>query len=163
MAFFSILVHLHQSIRNETGQVSPFLGDVRGNVCRDVTWDHQNKCPWGGHGFGIHPITGLDLRLLREYVFSWGYKNQVGLVSQTSALVLFSSLIALTPHPTYHSITMGNTLAPMQQQLAATSTDSARDAKEILDRLEDMAQDRLDLFYEKIGCASSLLPSTTLA
>ena len=57
---------------------------------------------------------------------------------------------------------MGNTLAPMQQQLAAANTDSARDAKEILDRLEDMAQDRLDLFYAQIGCAPSLLPSTTL-
>ena len=31
------------------------------------------------------------------------------------------------------------------------NTDSGRDAKEILDRLEDMAQDRIDLFYEQIG------------
>ena len=41
----------------------------------------------------------------------------------------------------------------MQQELATAGTNSARDAKEILDRLEDMAQDRLDLFYEKIGYA----------
>ena len=55
------------------------------------------------------------------------------------------------------------TLALIQQELATAGTNSARDAKEVLDRLEDMAQDRLDLFYEKIGYASSLLPSTTLA
>jgi len=46
---------------------------------------------------------------------------------------------------------MGNTLAPMQRDLTLMNTDTARDAKETLDRLEDMAQDRIDLFYEKIG------------
>jgi hypothetical protein len=51
---------------------------------------------------------------------------------------------------------MGNTLAPMQRDLIVANTDSARDAKETLDRLEDMAQDRIDLFYDKIGYASSL-------
>ena len=50
---------------------------------------------------------------------------------------------------------MGNTIAPMQKQLTLMNTESARDARETLDRLEDMAQDRLDLFYEKIGYASS--------
>lgn len=50
---------------------------------------------------------------------------------------------------------MGNTLAPMQRDLTLMNTSTARDAKETLDRLEDMAQDRIDLFYEKIGYASS--------
>jgi hypothetical protein len=49
---------------------------------------------------------------------------------------------------------MGNTLAQMQRDLTLIDSDSARDAKEILDRLEEMAQDRIDLFYEKIGYAS---------
>ena len=44
---------------------------------------------------------------------------------------------------------MGNTLATMQTDLTGT------DSREILDRLEDMAQDRIDLFYDKIGYASS--------
>ncbi|KAF9653445.1 hypothetical protein BDM02DRAFT_3125842 [Thelephora ganbajun] len=46
---------------------------------------------------------------------------------------------------------MGNTLAPMQQQLVAIGTPAGDDAREILDRLEDMAQDRIDLFYDRIG------------
>ena len=50
---------------------------------------------------------------------------------------------------------MGNTLAPMQKELAVVDKDSARDAKETLDRLEEMAQDRIDLFYDKIGYTSS--------
>ena len=50
---------------------------------------------------------------------------------------------------------MGNTLAPMQKEFVVQTTDSARDAKETLDRLEEMAQDRIDLFYDKIGYASS--------
>ena len=52
---------------------------------------------------------------------------------------------------TQHSVTMGNTIAPMQRDLILMNTDSARDARETLDRLEDMAQDRIDLFYDKIG------------
>jgi len=48
---------------------------------------------------------------------------------------------------------MGNTLAPMQNQLSLADNDTARDAKETLDRLEDMAQDRIELFYDKIGHA----------
>lgn len=51
---------------------------------------------------------------------------------------------------------MGNTLAPMQKELAVLTTDSARDAKETLDRLEEMAQDRIELFYDKIGYTSAL-------
>ena len=51
---------------------------------------------------------------------------------------------------------MGNTLAIMQRDLSVADTVSARDAKETLDRLEDMAADRIDLFYDKIGYASSL-------
>lgn len=43
---------------------------------------------------------------------------------------------------------MGNTLALMQKFVDSDSTESA---KEMLERLEDMAQDRIDLFYEKIG------------
>ena len=43
----------------------------------------------------------------------------------------------------------------MQRDLTILNTESARDARETLERLEDMAQDRLDLFYEKIGCAFS--------
>jgi len=39
----------------------------------------------------------------------------------------------------------------MQRDLSLIDNDTARDAKEILDRLEDMAQDRIDLFYEKVG------------
>jgi len=46
---------------------------------------------------------------------------------------------------------MGNTLAPMQKELVLVNNDTARDAKETLDRLEEMAQDRIDLFYDKIG------------
>lgn len=46
---------------------------------------------------------------------------------------------------------MGNTLAPMQRDLTVIDSDTARDAKETLDRLEDMAQDRIELFYDKIG------------
>lgn len=46
---------------------------------------------------------------------------------------------------------MGNTLAPMQKDLAGIDNDTARDAKETLDRLEEMAQDRIDMFYDKIG------------
>ena len=51
---------------------------------------------------------------------------------------------------------MGNTLAIMQRDLSVAGSASARDAKETLDRLEDMAADRIDLFYDKIGYASSL-------
>ena len=46
---------------------------------------------------------------------------------------------------------MGNTLAIMQRDLSVDGSVSARDAKETLDRLEDMAADRIDLFYDKIG------------
>jgi hypothetical protein len=46
---------------------------------------------------------------------------------------------------------MGNTLATMQRELTLANTDSARDATEMLNRLEEMAQDRIDLFYDKIG------------
>lgn len=50
----------------------------------------------------------------------------------------------------------------MQRDLTLMDTDSARDAKEMLERLEETAQDRIDLFYKKIGCASPLqLPSPT--
>jgi hypothetical protein len=45
---------------------------------------------------------------------------------------------------------MGNTLAPMQNELDVLNTEAARDGKEILARLEEMAQDRIDLFYDKI-------------
>jgi hypothetical protein len=48
---------------------------------------------------------------------------------------------------------MGNTLARMQRELSHADHDSAR---ELLDRLEDMAQDRIDLFYDNIRYASSL-------
>ena len=44
----------------------------------------------------------------------------------------------------------------MQRDLSVDGSVSARDAKETLDRLEDMAADRIDLFYDKIGYASSL-------
>jgi len=44
----------------------------------------------------------------------------------------------------------------MQRELTLVDNDTARDAKETLDRLEDMAQDTIELFYDKIGCASSL-------
>ena len=57
---------------------------------------------------------------------------------------------------------MGNNLTKLQQELSDANSDTGRDAKEILDCLEDMARDRLDLFFEKIGCASSLLLSITL-
>jgi len=46
---------------------------------------------------------------------------------------------------------MGNTLAIMQRDLSEANTVSTKDAKETLDRLEDMAADRIDLFYDKIG------------
>jgi len=46
---------------------------------------------------------------------------------------------------------MGNTLAIMQRDLSEAGTTPAKDAKETLDRLEDMAADRIDLFYDKIG------------
>lgn len=42
----------------------------------------------------------------------------------------------------------------MQRDLTLIDTDSARDARETLDRLEDMARDRFDLLYEKIWYAS---------
>ena len=58
---------------------------------------------------------------------------------------------------------MGNVLATAQAGLSIENDPSARDAKEIFDSLEDMAQDRLDLFYEKTLCASSLLLPTALA
>ena len=51
---------------------------------------------------------------------------------------------------------MGNTLAIMQKELILAETSTARDAKETLDRLEDMAEDRIALFYDKIGYTSSL-------
>ena len=38
----------------------------------------------------------------------------------------------------------------MQRDLSGIDNDTARDAMEILNRLEDMAQDRIDLFYERI-------------
>ena len=44
----------------------------------------------------------------------------------------------------------------MQRDLSVAETVSARDAKETLDRLEDMTADRIDLFYDKIGYVSSL-------
>ena len=50
---------------------------------------------------------------------------------------------------------MGSTLASVQEVLAVTNTDSARAARETLDRVEDNAQDRIDLFYEKIGYVPS--------
>jgi len=50
---------------------------------------------------------------------------------------------------------MGNTLATMQMDLTLVNGNSARDAKEILERLEEMAQDRVDLFYEGIWYALS--------
>jgi len=55
---------------------------------------------------------------------------------------------------------MGNTLATMQSELSLAGSNPARDAKAILDRLEEMAQDRVDLFYEKIGYACSPLRCT---
>lgn len=55
---------------------------------------------------------------------------------------------------------MGNTLAPMQNQLSLADNDTARDAKETLDRLEDMAQDRIELFYDKIGYIHTLSTPT---
>ena len=45
---------------------------------------------------------------------------------------------------------MGNTLGSMQKTLADNET---KDARELLDRLEDMAEDRIELFYDKIGYA----------
>lgn len=44
----------------------------------------------------------------------------------------------------------------MQKELAVIDKDSARDAKETLDRLEEMAQDRIELFYDRIGYTYSL-------
>lgn len=44
----------------------------------------------------------------------------------------------------------------MQKELVVIDKDSARDAKETLDRLEEMAQDRIELFYDKIGYKYSL-------
>jgi hypothetical protein len=46
---------------------------------------------------------------------------------------------------------MGNTLAPMQKKLGAATGAPQKDAKEMLDRLEDMAQDRIDIFYETVA------------
>jgi hypothetical protein len=46
---------------------------------------------------------------------------------------------------------MGSTLIAVQEVLAVANTDSARAARETLDRLEDIAQDDIDLFYKKIG------------
>ena len=45
---------------------------------------------------------------------------------------------------------MGNTLGSVQKSLA---DDETKDARELLDRLEDMAEDRFELFYDKIGYA----------
>lgn len=56
---------------------------------------------------------------------------------------------------------MGNTLAPVQRDLSLVDSDSASDAKEILDCLKDMARDRIVVFYEKIGYAPSLLSRAT--
>ena len=56
---------------------------------------------------------------------------------------------------------MGNTLAPMQRDLTIVGSDTARDAKETLDRLEDMAQDRIEMFYDKIGYIASALTHLT--
>ncbi|KAF9653446.1 hypothetical protein BDM02DRAFT_3265650 [Thelephora ganbajun] len=39
----------------------------------------------------------------------------------------------------------------MQQELALIPSSSGEDAREILARLEEMAQDRIDLFYDRIG------------
>lgn len=52
---------------------------------------------------------------------------------------------------------------PMQRELSAMDSNSARDAREVLDRPEDIAQDRPNLFYEGIRYAPSLLPPTTFA
>lgn len=51
---------------------------------------------------------------------------------------------------------MSSTLALVQRDLILTDTDSARNARETLDRLKDMAQDHFDHFYEKIWYESSL-------
>jgi len=51
----------------------------------------------------------------------------------------------------------------MQRELSVMDSNSARDAGGVLDRPGDMAQDRPNLFYERIGYATSLLPHTTLA
>ena len=45
---------------------------------------------------------------------------------------------------------MGNTLGSIQKSLADNET---KDARELLDRLEDMAENRIELFYDKIGYA----------
>lgn len=46
---------------------------------------------------------------------------------------------------------MGNTLAPMQQELALAQDVHAKDARETFERIEEMAQDRIDLFCHRIG------------
>ena len=74
--------------------------------------------------------------------------------SHSVSYLLLPVLTAHTPPDQSRSVTMGNTLAPMQRDLAGANSDSARDAKETLDRLEDMAQDRIDLFYDRIGYES---------
>jgi hypothetical protein len=53
-------------------------------------------------------------------------------------------------------MTTGNTLALVRRDLTLIDTDSARDAREALDRLKDMARDRFEFFYEKIWYVSSL-------
>ena len=45
-------------------------------------------------------------------------------------------------------------IIPLQRDLLLTNAGSARDANSTLDRLEDMAQDHVDPFYEKIGYVS---------
>lgn len=52
------------------------------------------------------------------------------------------------------SMIMGGTLALVQGDLTLINTDSARDARETLDRLEDMARDRFELFHERIWYVS---------
>ena len=106
---FSSILECHPASldrdRNWSG-VSPSLGDGPGDVYRPrpntpflyaatPPWVHQNNV-MGPTALGVYPMTGPELRLLRGYVFSQRYKSQVRLVSQTSALALFSSFIAFT-------------------------------------------------------------------
>lgn len=136
--------------------------------------------PRGAHDFGVRPVqvSGAHLRSLRQHApcrvicksllcssaFTcprW-FSSPLcelhpifGICSIFSSPLLLSVHIAHSTHPNSRSVTMGSTLAQMQQDLTLIDTDSSRDARETLDRLEDIARDRFDHFYQKIWYARS--------
>jgi hypothetical protein len=139
----------------------PFMGNAGGDVSsipvyspvmspsHPVTTENEAR---ERHGFGSHNrsrrVITATIRIFLEYKNPADSPPELGLSSEFKSPPLLCST-----YLTHHSIAMGNTISPMQRDLSRIDEDTARDAKELLDRLEDMARDRIDLFYEKIRYA----------